>query len=437
MADKENGNGSGVKLGGMKLPIAVIGVIVVQAFGIIWYVANLDSTVKNMQANVSQMQEAATTVDVAVMQADIVNLKEKIIMMDEMHGEKFDPAPIEQDIDKLDEELHLAIDKLKDKLDEGLRALETQGDFRLMDVSNDIEVKTEDVRMRAAELTTSVGEIRSYVDMRAGEADNNARSRVENLQADLEWRLEEAENDIEFKLSEQGMNIENMRREVDDNLGWRIDERVDDLRGELDDMRRNLEDYYNERFSALENTLNFSLPELEEKFYGLEGQVNYNWQDLDFQIEELADVQDHDRQNVTTGFANLAVAARDALDQMEDRIEYAEEALEERIRWIEQIVAVVENEMRTIMSDHEQFNVILREMGREGYGDNRDYGDYEQQSQLSKGATPVALVEEPELTEKQIARQAERQAEREAKKEAEEKAKKKAERQAARQENQD
>ena len=31
----------------IKLPIAVIGVIVAQAFGIIWYVAQLDSTVSN------------------------------------------------------------------------------------------------------------------------------------------------------------------------------------------------------------------------------------------------------------------------------------------------------------------------------------------------------------------------------------------------------
>ena len=31
----------------IKLPIAVIGIIVAQAFGIIWYVAQLDSTVSN------------------------------------------------------------------------------------------------------------------------------------------------------------------------------------------------------------------------------------------------------------------------------------------------------------------------------------------------------------------------------------------------------
>ena len=41
----------------IKLPIAVIGVIVAQAFGIIWYVAQLDSTVSNLDSTVSTMQE--------------------------------------------------------------------------------------------------------------------------------------------------------------------------------------------------------------------------------------------------------------------------------------------------------------------------------------------------------------------------------------------
>ena len=42
----------------IKLPIAVIGVIVAQAFGIIWYVAQLDSTVKNLDISVATIQEA-------------------------------------------------------------------------------------------------------------------------------------------------------------------------------------------------------------------------------------------------------------------------------------------------------------------------------------------------------------------------------------------
>ena len=83
------------------------------------------------------------------------------------------------------------------------------------------------------------------------------------------------------------------------------------------------------------------------------------------------------------------------------------------------------------MADHDKFNDILREMGREGYGDDREYGNYDAQQSSLKGS-PVSQVEEPALTPKQIERQAERQAERDAKKAAEEKAKKQAERQAQR-----
>ena len=36
-----------MNIANIKLPIAVIGIIVAQAFGIIWYVAQLDSTVSN------------------------------------------------------------------------------------------------------------------------------------------------------------------------------------------------------------------------------------------------------------------------------------------------------------------------------------------------------------------------------------------------------
>ena len=42
----------------IKLPIAVIGIIVAQAFGIIWYVAQLDSTVKNLDISVATIQES-------------------------------------------------------------------------------------------------------------------------------------------------------------------------------------------------------------------------------------------------------------------------------------------------------------------------------------------------------------------------------------------
>ncbi len=41
----------------IKLPIAVIFVIVVQAFGIIWYVAGQDSTVSELQETVVALEE--------------------------------------------------------------------------------------------------------------------------------------------------------------------------------------------------------------------------------------------------------------------------------------------------------------------------------------------------------------------------------------------
>ena len=50
--------------------------------------------------------------------------------------------------------------------------------------------------------------------------------------------------------------------------------------------------------------------------------------------------------------------------------------LEERLDELEKKDAIIENEMRTIMSDHQGFNDVLKEMGKSGYGDNRQYGDY-------------------------------------------------------------
>ena len=50
--------------------------------------------------------------------------------------------------------------------------------------------------------------------------------------------------------------------------------------------------------------------------------------------------------------------------------------LTEKVINLEQRSAVMENEMRTIMSDHSSFNNILKDMGKEAYGDNRTYGGY-------------------------------------------------------------
>ena len=50
--------------------------------------------------------------------------------------------------------------------------------------------------------------------------------------------------------------------------------------------------------------------------------------------------------------------------------------LTERMVELERIDSVMENEMRTIMSDHSNFGDVLKDLGKGGYGDNRHYGDY-------------------------------------------------------------
>ena len=89
----------------MKVSIGMAVAIVVQAFGIIWYVAQLDSTVSSLDSAVSNMQQEATTVDVAVLQTDLENIKEKLATMDETHSEKFDPSDIEDDIEELEDRI--------------------------------------------------------------------------------------------------------------------------------------------------------------------------------------------------------------------------------------------------------------------------------------------------------------------------------------------
>ena len=51
---------------------------------------------------------------------------------------------------------------------------------------------------------------------------------------------------------------------------------------------------------------------------------------------------------------------------------------DDRLDEIEKQQAIIENEMRSIMADHSSFNDILKELGKEGYGDSREYGNYGQ-----------------------------------------------------------
>ena len=90
-----------MNLGNIKLPITIIGVIVAQAFGIIWYVAQLDSTVKNLDISVAEIKQEQSDIDIAVLQTEVNSLK------DEIDKNKFDPTEIEDLIKGIDERVHI------------------------------------------------------------------------------------------------------------------------------------------------------------------------------------------------------------------------------------------------------------------------------------------------------------------------------------------
>ena len=99
-------------LANIKVSLGIVAAIVAQAFGLIWYVAQLDSTVKTLDTNVTTMQETQSNVDVAVLQNEVDNLKVQIIEVDEKattigQNTVFDP-----------EDLWVAVEELEDRLNE-------------------------------------------------------------------------------------------------------------------------------------------------------------------------------------------------------------------------------------------------------------------------------------------------------------------------------
>ena len=90
-----------MNLGNIKLPITIIGVIVAQAFGLIWYVAQLDSTVKNLDISVAEIKETQSDIDIAVLKTEVDSLK------DAMDNNKFDPTGIEDLIKDIDARVHI------------------------------------------------------------------------------------------------------------------------------------------------------------------------------------------------------------------------------------------------------------------------------------------------------------------------------------------
>ena len=83
----------------MKMVIGLVVAIVAQAFGMIWYIAQLDSTVSNLDTTVIELQESATTVDVAVLETSVNNMKERI---DTILEDRYNPSGLEDLIDEVE-----------------------------------------------------------------------------------------------------------------------------------------------------------------------------------------------------------------------------------------------------------------------------------------------------------------------------------------------
>ena len=99
-------------LANIKVSLGIVAAIVAQAFGLIWYVAQLDSTVKTLDTNVTTMQETQSNVDVAVLQTEVDNHKIQVIGIDEKattigQNTVFDP-----------EDLWAAVEELEDSVNE-------------------------------------------------------------------------------------------------------------------------------------------------------------------------------------------------------------------------------------------------------------------------------------------------------------------------------
>ena len=94
----------------IKVSLGIVAAIVAQAFGLIWYVAQLDSTVKTLDTNVAAIQETQSDVDVAVLQNEVDNLKAQIIQVEETtttigQNSVFDPADLWASIEEVEDRL--------------------------------------------------------------------------------------------------------------------------------------------------------------------------------------------------------------------------------------------------------------------------------------------------------------------------------------------
>ena len=83
---------------------------------------------------------------------------------------------------------------------------------------------------------------------------------------------------------------------------------------------------------------------------------------------------------IVIGLIGWVVTLRGNIDSALETIEDLREVQQENSELLADVVtrqALVENEMRTIMSDHEGFNDVLRELGESGLiTERRTYGNY-------------------------------------------------------------
>ena len=151
----------------IKLPITVVAIVVAQAFGLIWYAAQLDSTVSNLGNTVGELKASMTDTSIAVIENDLDNLKEKVTALGTPVA--FDDGVLWSTINQLEapdftdadaEELYNKIDKLEETqttLKSNLSVLEATATF----LQNELDEAT--VRATESELS----EAQSYLELRA------------------------------------------------------------------------------------------------------------------------------------------------------------------------------------------------------------------------------------------------------------------------------
>ena len=107
---------------------------------------------------------------------------------------------------------------------------------------------------------------------------------------------------------------------------------------------------------------------------------------IDSAIESIQELQDsqYDDSDLVERVQKLALQAEEAMTQIEEygpaiesiRDRELDTEMADKVADVVTRQAVVENEMRQIMSDHEGFADVLYELGESGLIERRQYGSY-------------------------------------------------------------